>query len=164
MRTLIVGLMVLAAAGCAAPPSSDWDEQATASLKAEVEGMLKSIDGGDFSAMTAKMDPDVVVFDTDEKNQPVRASGLAEVKQYMGGMEGGAKALGLKFASTIKSNVCHATAVMGYCAIEFDQTITAGGQTQGPFKFRGSFVARRVAGAWRWVHWHGGFAELPKGA
>src|SRR5262249_38971321 len=125
------------AAGCAAPPWSDWDEQASASLKAEAESLLKLVDSGDFAGMTAKMDPDVVVFDTDDKNQPVRASGLAEAKQYMGAMENGVKSQGLKFASTLKTSVCHATAVMGYCAIEFDQSITAGGQAQGPFKVRG---------------------------
>ena len=164
MRTLIVGVLVLAAAGCATPPSSDWDEQATASLKGDVETLLKSIDSGDFAAITAKMEPDVVVFDFDEKNQPMRASGLAEWKQYMTTFESVAKSQGLKFASTLKTSVCHATVVMGYCAVEFDQTMTAGGQTQGPFKFRGTLAARKVGGAWRWVHWHGSFAELPKGA
>jgi ketosteroid isomerase-like protein len=163
MRTLIVGVTLLAA-GCAAQPSSDWDEQATASLKGEVETLLKSIDSADFAGMAAKMDTDVVVFDFDEKNQPMRASGLGEMKQFMATVESATKSQGLKFASTLKTSVCHATAVIGYCAVEFDQTMTAGGQTQGPFKFRGTLVARKAGGAWRWMHWHGSFAELPKGA
>jgi hypothetical protein len=39
--------------------------------------------------------------------------------------------------------------------------MTAGGQTMGPFKFRGTFVARRVADEWRWTHWHGSFRDMP---
>ena len=162
MRRLAVGLAMLAAVGCSAP-SSDWDAQATTSLKAEVEWMLKAIDTGDMAGMVARMDADAMVFDIDDKNQPVRAAGLDQVKQYMGRMESATKTQGLHFASTMKANECHASETMGFCAVEFDQTITAGGQAMGPFKFRGTLVARKVGEAWRWVHWHGSFAELPKG-
>ncbi len=163
MKRLLVGLASLAAVGCSVP-SSDWDAQATASLKAEVEWMLKAIDSGDISGMLSRMDSDAIVFDLDDKNQPVHATGLEQVKQYMGKLENSMKAQGLKFASTLRATNCHANQTMGFCAIEFDQTITAGGETMGPFKYRGTLVARRIGEAWRWVHWHGSFAELPKGA
>ena len=71
------------------------------------------------------------------------------------------KAAGGTVKTTVVRNDCYAVAVMGYCAVEFDQTFTSGGQTMGPMKFRGTTVARKVDGAWKWEHWHGSFRELP---
>jgi ketosteroid isomerase-like protein len=161
MKSLVAGLALLAVVGCAAP-SGDWDAQATASLKAEVDWMLKALDRGDIAGMVDRMDPDAVVFDTDENNQPVRAVGIEQVKKYMLPIGDSMKAQNLKFASVLRTNECHATRTMGFCAIEFDQTMTQGDKTMGPFKFRGTLVARRVGDAWRWVHWHGSLAEVPK--
>jgi hypothetical protein len=50
---------------------------------------------------------------------------------------------------------------MGYCAVEFDQMFTMGGQTMGPMKFRGTAVSRKVDNVWKLEHWHGSFRELP---
>jgi ketosteroid isomerase-like protein len=163
MRRLVMGLTLVVALGCSAP-SSEWDTQATASLKAEAEWMLKAIDSGDIAGMVSRMDQDVMVFDIDDKNQPVRATGLDQAKQYMGQMENAMKTQGLKFASSVRANECHANQTMGFCAVEFDQIVASGGQTMGPFKFRGTLIARKVGDSWRWVHWHGSFAEFPKGA
>lgn len=162
MRRLGIAALLLAAAGCGAGANGEWDAQAAASLKTESETMFKLMDAGDMSGMVAHMDPDVMVFDLDENNRPVKLVGLDPVKQYMDHLTAAAKAQALKFSTTGKMNECRATATMGYCAVEFDQTVTAGGQTMGPFKFRGTLVARRVGGAWKWVHWHGSFAEIPK--
>src|SRR6185369_696725 len=97
----------------------------------------------------------------DENNHPVRYQGREKVTQYFHNLEQGAKAQGLKFKSTITKNDCSATTNVGYCVVEFDQTISAGGQTMGPFKFRATVVARKVGDEWRWTHWHGSFREMP---
>jgi hypothetical protein len=164
MKRTIVGLVLLAGTACAAPaPSGDWDPQAATSLKSEVEWMFKALDAGDIQGMLGRMDTSsAVVFDLDDKNQPVRAAGFEAVKKYMNGLGAAMKSQGMKATSTIKTNDCHATKVMGYCAIEFEQSMAMGGQTMGPFKFQGTLVARKVGEAWRWVHWHGSMAEMPK--
>jgi ketosteroid isomerase-like protein len=169
MRKTALLLCSIGLAGCPAPPappalpapSSDWNAQDSASLKPEIEGMLKSIDAGDFQAMIAKMDADATVFDFDADNKPIKMGSKAEVEKTFAGMAEMVKSQGLKFGSTIVSNDCHANAMMGFCAVEFDQTITAGGNTMGPFKFRGTLVARKLGGQWRWAHWHGSFREMP---
>jgi ketosteroid isomerase-like protein len=121
------------------------------------------------SATTASLSPDAetmlddesIVLDLDENNHPVRYQGRDKVIQYFRSLEQGAKAQGLKFKTTIAKNDCSATATMGYCVVEFDQTITAGGQSMGPFKLRATLISRKVGDDWRWTHWHGSFREIP---
>jgi ketosteroid isomerase-like protein len=123
--------------------------------------MFKSIDGGTPGVIGAWADADAVVFDFDEKNNPVKVRGAAEIQAFF---EGFAKAMtdgGLKFATSVVSMDCSATTLLGHCTSEFDQTITMGGNAMGPFKFRGTLVARKLADGWKWTHWHGSFRELP---
>lgn len=160
-NVVLGGVLGLAATGCCTAASSAWDAAATAALRADCEGMLKAIDAGDFAFMTSKLDADVIVYDMDENNAMVRFQGPEAVKAYFAHFEEIAKSQGFKFASTVVSCDAHATSTVGFCAMEFDQTLTAGGQTMGPFKFRGTLVARKVGDAWKWVHWHGSFREAP---
>jgi hypothetical protein len=141
--------------------SSQWDARAASSLHAEPEAVLHDMDSGNISDILARMDEDSVVFDTDENNQPVRMQGRAKVTEYFSGLEKAIKSDGVKFESKIARNDCVANEAFGFCVVEFDQTITAGGKKAGPFKYRGTFVARRVGDAWRWTHWHGSFREMP---
>lgn len=143
------------------PETGAWDPAATASLEAEPEAMLKDIDAGNFDAMIAKMDSGSVAFDYDEKNNPVRIEGAENIRKFFDGYGKMMKEQQMKLTSTPVSKHCQATASMGYCALEFDQSMTANGQTMGPFKFRGTLVARRDGAGWKWVHWHGSFRELP---
>jgi hypothetical protein len=48
------------------------------------------------------------------------------------------------------------------CTAEFDQSMTANGQTMGPFKMRATLVAERHNDHWIWVHWHGSMRENPQ--
>lgn len=152
--------LVLAAIGCGGA-SSQWDAQASTALRGMPEGILHDLDSGNVADIVSKMDDDAIVLDLDENNKPVRFQGREKVKEYFGGLEQGMKAQGLKFKSTLARNDCTATAQIGYCVVEFDQTISAGGQTMGPFKFRSTLVARKVGEDWRWTHWHGSFREQP---
>ena len=156
---LILGLGL---GGCGGAVSSAWDANETASLQKEPEWMLKQIDSGSWDAMLSKMDPDSTVFDFDSENKPFTAHNLDEVRKFFAGYQDMMKTQQLTLKSELKSVACHATQVMGSCAIEFDQTITAGGKAMGPFKFRGTLVAKKDGDAWKWVHWHGSFREMPE--
>ncbi len=152
----------LALAACAqSPAASAWNEQDTAALRAQPEEMLHDLDRGDFAGMTSRIDDDAIVLDLDENNHPVRYQGKAEVTKYFQSLEQGAKAQGLKFTTTMSKNDCAANAAFGYCVVEFDQVISAGGKSMGPFKFRATIVAHKVGDNWRWVHWHGSLREMP---
>ena len=150
--------------GCSpppAPPSSDWDVAATDAVKAEVDRMFKDIDAGNFEVMLGRMDTDATAFDFDANNNPVSMHGIDEIRSYFGQYEQGMKEGGMAMKSQVSRTDCRATPVMGYCAVEFDQTVTQGGQTMGPFKFRGTLVARKIGETWKWTHWHGSFREPP---
>ena len=142
-------------------PSSAWDTAAAAELKAQNEKMFADIDAGNSDALTNMMSSDGVVFDIDPNNVPVAKRGSAEIKAYMDQITNEMKTAGGTVKTTVVRDDCYAVAVMGYCAVEFDQMFTSGGQTMGPMKFRGTTVARKVDGVWKWEHWHGSFRELP---
>jgi ketosteroid isomerase-like protein len=151
----------LGLAACGGGAAAGWDPAASAALRAEPEALLHDLDQGRFDAMLAKMDDDSIVLDLDENNRPVRYQGRANVTEYFRALANAAKAQGLVFRSTIARDDCQATPAIGYCVVEFDQTITARGQTMGPFKFRASLVAHKVGSDWRVSHWHGSFREAP---
>lgn len=153
--------IALALVACGRAASSQWDPQASSALRAQPESILRDLDAGNFDGMLAKIDDESIVLDLDENNQPVRYEGREKVTQYFRHLEQGAKAQGLKFKTTIAKNDCSATASIGYCVVEFDQTILAGGQNMGPFKFRATIISRKLGDEWRWTHWHGSFREMP---
>ena len=142
-------------------PSSEWDTAAAAELKAQTEKMFADIDAGNNDALTNMMASDGIIYDIDPNNMPVAKRGAAEIRAYMDQITTEMKAAGGSAKTTVVRNDCYAVAVMGYCAVEFDQMYTMGGQTMGPMKFRGTAVARKVDGQWKWEHWHGSFRELP---
>jgi hypothetical protein len=154
---LVVGL--LGTAGCAA--DSGPDPEAAESLKNEVVTLLGRLDAGDYVGMLANADSNVVIMDFDENNAPLRTDGIAESRAFMTRMTETAKSQGLKFTSTIVRNEAWTYGPMGYAVVDYDQTIAMGGQTMGPFKFRGTMVGRRAGDRWLMTHWHGSFRELP---
>lgn len=162
MKSISLFALILSSAAVACGgTSSAWDARAASSLRAEPEAVLHDIDTANVGDILARMDDESVVFDLDENNHPVRLQGRAKVTEYFGGLEKAVKSGNVRFDSKIERNDCVANAAFGYCVVEFDQTVTAGGQTMGPFKFRGTFVARRIGDAWRWTHWHGSLREAP---
>jgi ketosteroid isomerase-like protein len=102
----------------------------------------------------------VVVFDFDENNVPVTARGTEGLDKYLAAYDAAVRK-GLSLKTTISRDDCFGDSDMGFCTVEFDQTVGQGGQTTAPFKFRGTLVARRAKDGWRWVHWHGSFREFP---
>lgn len=159
--TLTIALALGLAACGGAAATSQWDASSSTALRAQPESLLHDLDAGNFDGMLAQLDDDSIVLDLDENNHPVRYQGREKVTQYFRGLEQGAKAQGLKFKSVITKNDCSATTAVGWCVVEFDQTISAGGQTMGPFKFRATVVSRKVGSEWRLAHWHGSFREAP---
>lgn len=156
-KIVIVALLT----GCAAPPSSDWDPAAASALEGKIAGMFQALDSGNMDSVMTWADDEVVVYDFGPDNKPVSANGRAEAQAMF---DGYAKAFkeGMKIRSTVGRTSCKASSTVGHCAVEFDQTMSAGGQDMGPFKFRGTMVARKVGEEWKWTHWHGSFREMPE--
>jgi len=140
-------------------PSSAWDPAVAAELKAQNEKMFADLDAGNTDALTNMMSSDGSIYDIDPNNVPVAKRGAAEIKAYMDQITSEMKAAGGTVKTNVVRNDCYAVAVMGYCAVEFDQMFTSGGNTMGPMKFRATTVARKVDGTWKWEHWHGSWRE-----
>lgn len=157
-RALLVPVL-LALSACT--PSSDWDTGSADALEQQSVDLLRRLDAGQFTEMLADADPAVVIMDFDENNVPMRVDGLEAARAFFARLGETAKAQNIQFKSTITRNDAWATATMGYGIVEYDQTITVGDQVMGPFKFRGTLIARRDAGKWRMTHWHGSFSVMP---
>jgi hypothetical protein len=140
-------------------PSSAWDTAAAAELQAQSAKMFADIDAGNIDAVTSMMSSDGILFDLDPHNVPVARRSAAEIKAYMDQVASEMKTAGGTVTTTVVRNDCYAVAVMGYCAVEFDQVFTMGGQAMGPVKLRGTTVARKVDDVWKWEHWHGSYRE-----
>ena len=161
-RMIWIALLAMPAlAGCSQGDASQWNAQAADELKGKTEQMFRDIDFGNGTALMAWADKNTVMFDLDMNNNPVTARGTDDVGKYFAAMQAGVMDKGLSFRSRIVRQDCAATTVMGVCAVDFDQTISQGGQSMGPFKYRGTLVAHKANGDWQWVHWHSSFRELP---
>jgi len=157
---VLLTLGVVGMFGCSA--SSRLELKPDESIKEESVRLLRNLDAGDYMAMIAEADSNLVMMDFDENNAPFRANGLEEARAFMKHMDEASRSQGLHFESTVRRNDGWATPTMGYSIVEFDQTITAGGKTMGPFKFRGTLIARREGDRWVMTHWHGSFREAPE--
>lgn len=159
--TLAAAAAVLVGTGCMTSPK--WDDTATESLHAEVGDMFNDMGAADFDKILEKISDDATAFDLDAKNTPVQIYGKAGVKEMFDGLKKAVEQSqgGFKMDVQIVKHVTHATPIMGYSAVEFDQTITMGDQKMGPFKMRASAVARRIDGKWHYDHWHLSFREMP---
>ncbi len=163
MRHLVSCLVLLLVAGCHRG-GADWSDQTAADLRQKVEQMFKDIDAGNFVGLKMWADQDAILFDFDENNVPVTARGQADLDKYLAAYDAVVRK-GLKIHTEIGKDDCFGDADLGFCAIEFDQTIgAADGAPATPFKFRGTLVARKTRDGWRWVHWHSSFREFPKPA
>jgi hypothetical protein len=160
-RVLFIPALLLVSA-CA--PSSGWDTASADALQQQSVDLLRRLDAGQFTEMLADADPAIVIMDFDENNVPMRVDGLEAARAFFARLGETAKAQNIQFKSTITRNDAWATATMGYGIVEYDQTIAVGDQVMGPFKFRGTLIARRDGARWLMTHWHGSFSVMPAAA
>jgi len=163
MRVLVSCLVLSLLAACHRG-GGDSNDQTAADLRQKVEQMFKDIDAGNFAGLKMWADEKAILFDFDESNLPVTARGSAELDKYLAAYDATLRK-GLKIHTDVQKNDCFGDADIGFCAIEFDQSIGASeAAPAAPFKFRGTLVARKTKDGWRWVHWHASFREFPKPA
>lgn len=141
---------------------AEWDGQAAASLRSDVARLIVDLDGGNFGAIVAKLDDDVILFDLDANDRPIRADGLAGARRYYETLEDARRTQDLRTKTTLLRTDCLATTTVGHCAVELDQTIHLGGRTTGPSRYRATFVARRRGPDWRFTHVHASLAAIPR--
>lgn len=165
MRSFVIVPIVLATAcattGQNAPAASAPDlVSVKASLEAYVNDANSHMAQGDFAYLKASACPQTVVaWDTDENGAPVVADGKAAVDAMLDKYTAMARTPGMEIKSTFGAPRCEAFSDSGYCLIEMDQTITQNGTTMGPFKIRGTLIAKMFKDRWIWTHWHASLRE-----
>jgi hypothetical protein len=165
MKTTLFALNIaLCVAGCASGQhhSTTPNPEEAQSLDAYVRDMFDHIGRGDFAYMKASACPEAVVFDIDENGAPIAARGKAEIDRMIDRYQETTHAGGASTSANITRLECRSFGGSGVCAIEFDQSMTANGQTMGPFKLRATLVAERHRDRWIWVHWHASMREAPQ--
>lgn len=155
-----LALWWMLASGCAAtaPQASTMpDAEHSKSLETFAREMFTRLDQGDYAYLKKLACPDAVMFDTDEKGAPTAAWGKAAVDQvldhYATVIPPGA------LSSHIQRIYCEADSGLGFCAFEFDQSLTNNGETSAPMKLRGTLTAMMYKGHWIWTSWHGSARE-----
>jgi len=161
MRTTpLTVCVILLSSGCGATLSTTahYDAAAEASLTEYVGAMMRALQDERFLDFPAAA-PEAVVFDVGEQGQPVAAVGPDAIDALMQSYARFAEQADIH--TEVDGIDCHATVNFGYCIIQFAQTITAGGQTMGPYHNRVTLVARRDGDSWTWTHWHASLSQLP---
>ena len=165
MRTFAIVPIMLATA-CATtsqnPPAASAPDPVSmkASLEAYVNDVNAHISAGDFAYLKSSACPEsVVMWDTDENGAPVVADGKPAVEAMLDKYTAMAHTPGVKMTTTFGPMRCEAFSDAGYCLLEMDQSITQNGQTMGPFKVRGTLIAKTYKDKWIWTHWHASLRE-----
>jgi ketosteroid isomerase-like protein len=138
-----------------------YDRAAEAALEAKTRSMFTGMERGDLSEMRIEGDDtEGTIFDTDSENHPISAYGAADWNHYFDQYVQMFRSGG-RVHTDVDRIDCHATTNHGYCTTEFRQTFTMNGQSMGPFRYRGTLVARRDGDRWIATHWHGSVGEVP---
>jgi hypothetical protein len=142
--------------------TAEYDAAAEASLKAKVESIFREVAAMNFEVLRPGKDvPELVVYDYTPDDQPFTARGpdeygrLVDMFTFVAGS-------GTKMETVVQRIDCHATSSFGYCLIEYDQRFMSGGSTMGPYRMRGTLVARRKGDDWIVTHSHVSFRERPE--
>ena len=162
MKKLSILAWAVFAVGCAGTMKDGGttpDPAQEQSMEAYVRDMFAHLDRGDVQYLKDTACPEAILFDMNEKGMPIAAWTKDEVMTALDGY-GNLTKNGGTVHSEITRIACHAGGGRGFCALEFTQTMTMGGQTM-TMKGRGTAVNEMYKGHWIWEHWHGSMAEMP---
>lgn len=153
-------VLVLGAGGCTAapPPTAQWNDIAAQEVRTQVEGTMNAFVSMDVERFKAGLAEDVVSFEMDLENKPVRLGSRDEVVRWTEATFAEVKKMGASLKLDIHSSNCRATFTLAYCTVEFDfkATMTDGSTMSQPS--RNSVVVRKGVDGWKWAHWHSSLA------
>jgi hypothetical protein len=133
------------------------DPENRASLEAFVRTGMDELSKGNMLWWGKTACPQAVMWDGDPTGNTTAARGKAEIDAALAEAQKMINA-STQFATTTTNVDCRTTSLSGHCLVEFEQSVTQGGKTMGPFKFRGTLIAERNGEGWIWSHWHGSLA------
>jgi ketosteroid isomerase-like protein len=155
-RRLSLVVLVLGAWCCTPPPppTAQWDDVAAEEVRTLVEGTMNAFASMDVERFKAGLTEDVVAFEMDLENNPIRLGSREEVARWAEATVADLKKIGAILDLDIHSSNCRATSTLAYCTVEFDFNATmADGSTMSQ-PSRNSVLLRKGQDGWKWTHWH----------
>jgi len=156
---VLVSVLLAGPASAKKSASNDWDPAAASAIEAKIRAAFKDFDSGNMDTFMSWADTTAITWDIGMEGEPVTASTPGESKKMLEGYADMMKSGDMSVKTTMTKADCHATSSFGFCAIDFDQMVTAKGTPMPVMKFRATLVARMVDGDWRWSHWHASWRE-----
>ncbi|MBI5745801.1 MAG: nuclear transport factor 2 family protein [Nitrospirae bacterium] len=158
-------LPVLGALGCTpapqAPTKVQWNDAVAQEVRTQVEGTMGAFVAMDVERFKAGLTEDVVSFEMDMENKPVRFGSRDEVVRWVEATFAEVKKMGASLKLDIHSSSCRATQTLAYCTVEFDFIAKmADGNTMSQ-PSRNSVVLHKGDDGWKWTHWHSSLAVPP---
>jgi ketosteroid isomerase-like protein len=161
MKRVIVALVAFASLAQAekAKPAAG---AADAELKAACEKMGQAWANADEAAFTGALADEIWgSWDMDEAGRPATQATKADVVKEFQSMSKMMKMMGAKAEMKPTSTVCKTSGDLGVCFVEGEMTMTIPKMPPMTMSFRGTDVAKKEKGAWKWVHHHGSLAKWP---
>lgn len=148
--TLLTACLVLVITSIAVAQDS-FESTETAQLEGHVDAIFESLGTGSYATLRA-VDELFSIYDVGLDRTPLRATG-PEWNARLDELETQLAATGASVRYELSNRVCHATATVGYCAVEYQVTSNLGDITQTS-QWQMTIVARLVEGSWMLVHLH----------
>jgi ketosteroid isomerase-like protein len=143
------------------PATSMWNDEAAKAARTVAEQGLAAMERFDAAGLEALCTADVVAFDIDLDNKPVRVGSQNEAFEYLAGISAGAKEMGATFKFENVKCDCRATSDLAYCILEYDFVATTADSTRMVQPSHTTVVLTKADGAWKWAHWHTSLSEAP---
>ena len=156
MRWTRVMLLVPLLGACAGEPT-----RAPQQVPAQVARTMGAFAAMDLEGFKAGLAEDVVAFEMDLENRPVRLGSRDDAVRYAEEMFAQVKKMGASLTLDIHSTDCRASSTLAYCTVEFDFKATMADGSTMLQPSRNSVVLRKGDDGWKWAHWHSSLAVLP---
>jgi ketosteroid isomerase-like protein len=161
-RVWVLAIAGMLLAGCAGGSASrpnpanavESSGKTVEEVRAQVEKTMTAFAALDLDAFKAALAEDVVAYEIDSENKPVRLESRAEVSRWTKSIFGQLKAMGAATRLDFASIDCRAAGALAYCVADFTFTVTMPNGKALSQPSRNSIVLRKEVGGWKWAHWH----------
>jgi len=104
---------------------------------------------------------DVVAFEFDLENKPVRLESQTEVARWAGMMFAELKRMNATMKLDVQKISCQSGSAFAYCTVEFNFSMVMGDGSTMTQPTRNTVALRKSGGVWKWAHWHSSPSAAP---
>ncbi len=161
MSTLVAVLLACGCVRAAVSSAVQWNDTAASEAREQVKETMNAFASMDLESFQTGLVPDVVAFEMDLENKPVRLGSREEVVRWVEATFAEVRKMGATLSLDLHSSDCLATSTVGYCTVEFDLKAKMPDGSTISQPTRNTVVLRKGDDGWKWVHWHSSLAVPP---